>query len=141
MHRLSLLLMLFLAGCGGGPPLYPVSGTVTLHGKAQEGADVRFQPVGDTPGNGGMGITDEAGSFEIVAANKRKGLPAGTYKVVISRMRRPDGSKPDPKVPLIESDAKETIPEPYSSRRDTPLKATIGTEGTVVEFSLPIKKK
>ena len=131
-----------LLGCSGGPALYPVTGTVTLEGKTQEGAIVRFYPQGNTPGNGGIGITDDAGKFEILAEpSKNKGLPAGSYQIVISRMRRADGSKPDPNTPPIESDASEKIPAPYSSKRDSTLTATIGTEATVVDFPLPIKKK
>jgi hypothetical protein len=138
----SLLGLCVLFGCGGGPTTYPVSGTVTLHGKAQDGATVRFQPLGDTPGHGGHGITDDDGKFEVIAAQtNHKGLPAGNYKVVISRMRRPDGSPPYPNVPPIESDAGEKIPDEYSSMRNSTLKATIGTEATVVDFHLPIKKK
>lgn len=138
----ALFPLCLLVGCDSGPPLYPVTGTVTLEGKAQEGAVVRFVPQGNTPGHGGHAVTDNAGKFEMLAApNDRRGLPAGSYKVVISRMRRPDGSKPDPNVPPIESDASEKIPAPYSSLRDTPLTATVGAEPTVVDFSLPIKKK
>ncbi|MBI1831695.1 MAG: hypothetical protein HYR84_09620 [Planctomycetes bacterium] len=114
-----------------------------MKGKTIEGAVVRFMPQGNTQGHGGHGITDAAGKYEVVAANtnQRKGLPAGTYKVVINCLRRPDGSAPDPNVPPIESDAKETIPEPYSSLRNTPLTATIGAEAATVDFPLPLKKK
>ena len=143
LRCLSLLGLCVLFGCGGGGPLLsPVTGTVTFKDKAQDGANVRFMPLGDTPGHGGHGVTDEAGKYEITAGqSSRKGLPAGKYKVVISRMRGPGDSKPNPDVPPMESSDKETIPEPYSSARDTPLTATVGEEAKVVDFHLPIKKK
>ncbi|MBM3992859.1 MAG: carboxypeptidase regulatory-like domain-containing protein [Planctomycetes bacterium] len=136
-------MLLVLLGCDSGPPLHTVSGTVILKGKAIEGAVVRFMPEGATEGFGGQGVTDATGKYEVIAGNmnQRKGLPAGKYKVVITCLRRPDGSAPDPNVPPIESDAKEHIPEPYSNRRDTPLTATIGSEPATVDFTLPLKMK
>jgi hypothetical protein len=132
-----------LLGCGNSePPVVPVNGIVTLKDKPLEGAVVRFFPHGNTPGHGGEGVTGAHGKFEITAARtKSKGLPIGTYKIVITCLRRPDGSIPASGVPDIESDAREVVPEPYSSRRDTPLIATVDADGKTHDFHLPLKKK
>jgi hypothetical protein len=131
-----------LLGCRDpGPPLYAAAGIVTLKGMPLDGAVVRFIPQGKTIGQGGDAVTEADGKYEITArGGNHKGLPDGAYKVVISRRRRPDGSKEAPDVPDIESDARETVPEPYCNPRDTPLTATVTTDGKAIDFSLPIKK-
>jgi hypothetical protein len=54
---------LTLAGCGPrGPRLADVSGTVTLDGKAVEGAIVGFQPAVGTPATA---TTDASGAFKL----------------------------------------------------------------------------
>jgi len=128
-----------LAGCGSPlPSLTPVTGAVTYDGKPLEDAFVVFLPQGDTKGHGGMGKTNAAGRYEVMAAkgNGRKGLPSGEYKVVISRRRLPDGSLPPPKVPPIESGARETVPERYTKVEETPLSATIGSHAQSVDLTL-----
>ena len=137
---LSLLL-----GCGGpsGPTLHPVAGHVTMDGTPLSGARVLFIPQGDTQGHGGDGVTGANGEYEITAARlNSKGLPAGTYKIVVTRQRMPDGSIPPPDVPPIESDAKETVPEPYSDFRNTPFTATVKPgESTPFDFRVDTDKK
>src|SRR5262245_26984824 len=119
MSRLTLLTMALLAaahcGCGGakGPALVPTTGTVTYKGKALPAASVRFLPVEGTEGLGGSGKTDGAGAYKIVYARGGDGIPAGKYRVVISKRVMPDGSEPRDDVPPIESPAKETLPAQY----------------------------
>src|SRR5687767_4357332 len=72
--RIPLLLTagLLLAVVGGcetydGPPLYPVSGTVTLDGKPLANAGVMYLPRGSTRGNACLGITDASGKYVLKA--------------------------------------------------------------------------
>lgn len=138
---LGFFVLFSIVGCGSsGPPLTPVAGTIRQDGKAVAGARVRFFPTGDTKGNGGDGVTDANGAFEITAFKATtKGLPQGEYKVTISRLLRPDGSPPPPNVPLLESGASETIPEPFSNARDTPLKANVDGSAKPFDFTLPAR--
>jgi hypothetical protein len=141
-RSLICLVLCVLLGCGNSEPAtVPVNGIVTLKDKPLEGAVVRFFPQGNTPGHGGEAITDAGGKFAITAAQtKSKGLPIGTYRIVITCLRRADGTVPASGVPEIDSDARELVPEPYSSRRDTPLSATVDAGGKTHDFHLPLKK-
>jgi len=65
------LLGLLTIGCSKGPSLAPVSGTVTLNGKAVDGVRVTFEPiigesdVTDEEFYTSFGITDEDGHYEM----------------------------------------------------------------------------
>ena len=63
-------LILGAAGCNryaqkSEVPLVPVTGVVTLGETPLEEATVEYIPVGGTRGQGGLGITDPKGFFEI----------------------------------------------------------------------------
>lgn len=138
-YTVPVFLVVIALGCAQpGPPLTEVKGRATLDGKPLDGAVIRFNPLAETPGHGGIAVADGDGKFSAIAggADKRPGLPAGKYKVLITRHRRPDGSAPRKDVPDIVSDAVETVPDPYSSSRDTPLTATIGTSSETIDFHL-----
>lgn len=135
MHRLVVasILAIFVAGCGAN---LPVGGVVTLDDKPLAHAVVTFKPTGETPGLGGSGRTDAEGKFTIVPARDGPGLPAGPYKVMISRPLRKDGSPPDPNTPPIESDARETLPPRYTDLDATKLTAAVSGEKRSFTFSL-----
>lgn len=85
--RLPLLLALagVTAGCFGPPTvtysMIPVEGMVTLEGEPLANADVMF----DSPdGPRGFGTTDENGRFVVITRQYGKGLPAGTYRVLVT---------------------------------------------------------
>lgn len=83
MRSLFCLCVLLFAGCGDGIQLYPITGNVTVDGKAQEGLMVAFAP--QDGGMSGAGRTDASGNYTITST-KGKGLPAGTYKVAIKEV-------------------------------------------------------
>lgn len=132
--------LIVIGGCNqvSVPKHYPVAGVVKQGNKAIQGARVLFIPQGETQGNGGDGTTDASGSYQITAfhSGDQKGLPAGTYKVVITRMLQPDGTPLPPDVPPIESNASETIPEPYCNPRDTPLSTSVDATEKRYDFDL-----
>lgn len=142
-----LVVPLALAGCetaDDGPPLVAVEGTVTLDGKPLDSATVSFIPTGSTLGQGGMAVTDTNGQFEIASPDlKRKGLPAGSYKVVISRPLNPDGTPftATAEVGLMDSGARESLPPAYSDFEQTRLTADVAAEGAKLEFKLDSKLK
>jgi len=89
-----------LVGCGGGgdakvkvPDVVPAAGTVTYNEKPLEGASVLFMSA-ETKKNSWAcaGQTDAAGKFEITStfspSTQVKGLPAGEYTVVVTKMEK-----------------------------------------------------
>jgi hypothetical protein len=136
LRRWSLLAVACLAllGCGGddGPKLVPVSGTVLLNGQPLSSAHVTFLPTGETRGTGADGKTDANGVFTLKARHRGPGAVAGTYKVVISKMVKADGSDitPEDATPPVLSGAREIIPASYSSHAASTLTATVPEEGS-----------
>jgi hypothetical protein len=140
----AALLLAGVMGCSNGSAdVISVTGTVMLDGGPLPDATVRFYPEGATPGLGGSGRTGSDGKYTLSAARGGGGSPAGSYKVVISRSLRPDGSLPDPKAPPIESDARETLSPIYSNRDASKLTATVSRDAQVHDFLLqtPNKRK
>jgi hypothetical protein len=127
--RVGLLAGLLAAtGCGSGgtdPDLVPVAGNVTVDSNQAGNVELTFVPQGETKGNGGTGVTDSTGRYEVKSPQGKKGLAPGKYKVVASRRLNPDGSPPDPDTPPIESNARETLPPKYSDANKTELSLTI----------------
>ena len=74
-------LLLLVSGCGEGNTLgrHPISGTVTLDGAPLPQGNIAFQPTSGGATSSGATIT--AGKYSMDAA---KGLPSGTYRVVIN---------------------------------------------------------
>ncbi|MBC7852595.1 MAG: carboxypeptidase regulatory-like domain-containing protein [Pirellulaceae bacterium] len=86
-----------IAGCGpavkeGDFKVTPLTGKVTLNGSALADADVMFLLQGTAPADyfGSAGKTDAQGNFEAMTGT-RKGVPAGKYKVVVSKLVGQDG--------------------------------------------------
>jgi len=140
LRFLALAALTCLAGCSSATDI-TVTGTVTLDGRPLPDALVFFYPEGDTPGLGGSGRTGSDGKYTLQPAQGKKGISPGSYKVVISRPLRRDGSPADPNVPPIESDARETLPPKYSDRSASKLTAQISKDKTVHDIDLDSGKK
>lgn len=137
-----VLILSGLFGCGGGGSVAPlpkteeVSGTVTLKGQPLEGATVTFIPTGTTKGIECVGRTDESGVYFPKQIRGGEGVPAGTYKVVISRFLRngePVSAEDDPGNGGI---ASESLPAKYSNATATKLKAKVSEGGDSIDFDL-----
>ena len=90
---LFTVMLTSLSGCGGsdsGPDIdmIPVSGSVAMDGQPLVGAMVEFHPTGGTKGNGGFGLTDEAGKFTLTDFHSNPGCPPGEYGRDPSRSSR-----------------------------------------------------
>jgi hypothetical protein len=137
-----IVLGLGFVGCGPeqktAVPLFPVHGTVTLDGKPLAGADLRFIPEGETPGQGGAARTAPDGTYTLSTPLGEPGAPAGDYRVVIEKHEAPPGAgPPDPNVPPIESAFRELLPPSYSDPAQSTLKATVTPSGsTTADFAL-----
>lgn len=127
-------LWLVCSGCGGSDrsdvPLYPAQGKVTLGGKPLQDADLQFVPTGQTPGQGGYGKTNADGAYEIKTRYGETGLPAGDYKVVVSRAKGKGSVNPvDPDKPLPGTIDDEELSPTYTDPMATVLKATVASGG------------
>jgi len=146
---LPLALVLLLTGCDSepaGPPLAPVEGTVTLDGKPLGAADLMFVPQGETQGQGGVAQTDKEGKFALLSQDrKHKGAPVGSYRVIINKLIKPDGTDfvPDPTAgPMDTGGFRELLPAAYSDMGKTQLEATVPEGGAKnLEFKLSSKLK
>lgn len=128
VRNLSFLFFMtcVFSGCGEGvvepnwPDAVPCSGTVTMDGKPLGNVQVMFIPDVSTSGQGGSGMTDDAGKFIASSRNTKgevaTGIIPGKYRVAFSRMVKGDGTVwvPDPAVP--------TGPATFGAREEIPLK-------------------
>jgi hypothetical protein len=81
----ALLVLVAVAGCGGGgPTLVPVSGTLSYKGKPLGNALVHFVPEGGA-GRMSSGETDGSGRFKLLFDKNHEGAIVGKHKVSIQR--------------------------------------------------------
>lgn len=83
-------LLLGLAGCGGGPGVVSVTGTLTYKGKAVPNAVIDFFPEKGRPC---WGQTDDQGKFILEYDDKNKGAVPGKYKVAVRYRPTTDAEK------------------------------------------------
>lgn len=137
-----------LAGCGSSElpapkpsALVPVTGKVQIDGQPLEGAVVIFSP-NSTGGFSALGYTDSTGKYDAETrsgSDIQPGAAPGSYRVMVSRFLKPDGTPLDPSEPPAMSAARESIPMQYSSPTDSKLRATIGSSGGTFDFNLKTK--
>jgi hypothetical protein len=133
-------LLLAAAGCGSSDRVQ-VTGTVKLDGEPLPDATVTFYPEGETGGLGGSGRTGPDGTYTLTDARGGNGILSGNYRVIVSWLRNPDGSAPDPAVPPIESQARENLPAVYSDRNATTLRARVSQDDRGHDFALQRPRK
>jgi len=150
MNRLmmfgGLVATCVIVGCGSdAPSTVPVTGTVTLDGKAVEGATVNF--LSDESNIAASGKTDAQGKFSIrtfIGSNVVDGAVVGTHKVSVAKTESAaqDAAPSDPEAmkkmmaemttnPAITSAVKEKalIPEKYNNPTMSNLTATVTDAG------------
>ena len=118
-------LALMAAGCGSGSgPTFkvtPVKGKVTMGGQPLADAQVSLmrqgQPPEGYPGSGGK--TDAQGNFEVMTG-AQKGVPAGKYTVVVSK--------------IVGADNKPLVDDPNNTTTD---KGMLMAEGKVKDLVPP----
>jgi hypothetical protein len=138
-NALKGILLLCLAGCGGGEDTgdglarEAVSGTVTLDGQPLSGAVIQFLPS-DPSAAGGASGDIEGGKFAIESG---QGPIAGTYRVVISTRMGPDvdASQPPGEIPKPK---KDPIPAKYNTKSTLTADVKAGVPNT---FDFPLTTK
>jgi len=152
-----VLLLLAATGCGGKYTPVPVSGEVTLDGKAVEGATVYFYVVGDEKeGRPAFGTTDKEGKFRLSTMGNEDGALKREYKVVITRYV-PNGLKipnfPDTVEGKAQKDDfiyrnfeakgippfKNVLPPKYGDSNTTPLTCKVTGKMEDLKFELSSK--
>jgi hypothetical protein len=75
-----------LTGCSNSsrPRTYPVTGTVTSHGKPVAGAAITFVPAGDE-GEAASAITDSEGKYALTTWQAGDGARPGEYRVKVNK--------------------------------------------------------
>lgn len=142
---LSAALISFIGCSGRGdkwtqsrPPVYKATGKVMYQGKPLEKALVLYHPSnGD---HSPYGETDAEGNFVLTTFDQADGGPAGSYKVVVTKMEYE--LKPTPYDTPEESSVaripKHLLPAKYSKKETTDLTAEIKADGenvTVLEIA------
>ncbi|MFM7520738.1 MAG: hypothetical protein ACKO9B_09760 [Planctomycetota bacterium] len=115
---------LALAGCGGpaSEKLYPVTGRVTVDGKAPDGVVLLFHREG-AASDVGTGTTDSSGSYKVVFKTN-PGLPAGKFKVTASW---PDPAKRNAPVSMgATPDIPDLLRSRYAMRDRSEMSVEVG---------------
>lgn len=148
-----LLTALTLNGCGDGAdvgrqPVFPVTGTVTMHGAPLADATVAFAPQAGQPT--AVGRTDAQGKFKLTSYEYGDGAAAGSFRVVISKTAASpaaasldSGDHEAAEEAVSAHDAaseagNEMIPVQYTSSADTPFAVEVKADGPN-DFPLPIE--
>jgi hypothetical protein len=133
---LILALTVYATGCSGGPKLVPVSGKLTMNGKALKNVKVNFHPDPDkgATGPGSFGTTDEQGNFTLTcnAKGNQPGAIVGHHRVVLTDLDtfgnvfvgRGDYRTDDPKGPK-ETPKVSRFPNTYENLANTPFKVEV----------------
>ncbi len=140
---LCILLLVLSVGCQNDPPLFPVSGRVTLGGKSYERLIVYFRPIGREVNkfNLGVGETDANGILRL-RSTAGAGLAAGKYRVSFSCMAVKGGQVVDALSEKVDDnrtlEIKELVPSPYCEDDNSPqmFEVTAGGENRY-DFDIP----
>jgi len=139
MQRILLLLYvfsLFLTGCGGQqkppgmPKLYPVTISVVQDGKPLPEAVVTLIPeeTGNQWSSGG--ITDAKGKLTLMTYGQFPGVPAGKYKVCISKQELVgEMDYSDPASPKGNRQVFEVVDPVFKSGSTTTLEMEVSPQG------------
>jgi hypothetical protein len=125
-----LLTAMLTAGCGGGPPLGQVKGTVMYRGKPVPNGTIVF--VGDVPGPVASSNIEPDGSYRLTTAGSGLGAPLGSHKVMIVAMEEMKGVLPEARNPT----PPPIVPIKYSNLATTDLRAEVKEGANTIDFDL-----
>ncbi len=134
-----IVLSLLMVGCGSGTVI-PVNGIVTWDKDPLAGAAVTFYPDGKGSVTGGTARTGTDGKFVILGAKGENGLPPGTYKVTVSKLKGEATDAPVLAAPS-ETELRKDLPAIYSDPARTQLSFSVTGDGKPIEIKLSSGKK
>ncbi|MFG0332499.1 MAG: carboxypeptidase-like regulatory domain-containing protein [Maioricimonas sp. JB049] len=140
----AICVLCLAAGCRGGAGdepdlvLQPVTGTVKVDGQAAEGVSVTFVPAdGAGPEQvAASGTTDSTGQFTLSVSPDEEGVPAGKYRVLVTKIVKPDGTPLGPDEMAADAGAENVLPPVYQDPAQTPLGADVPEGGKSFEFEV-----
>ncbi|MDA1014794.1 MAG: carboxypeptidase-like regulatory domain-containing protein [Planctomycetota bacterium] len=132
LHRLgaAALLAVLYSGCGGSENVdtVPVTGVVTVDGKAIEGATVTFT-LAEGSGKAASGTTDDEGKFSLQTYVADDGAAIGKHNVTISKVgggNSVPSSDPDE---MEKAPMESPIAEKYGNVETSELTETVTKDG------------
>ncbi|HEY0984295.1 hypothetical protein [Schlesneria sp.] len=144
----SLLCLAGLIGCSSsgpaGPPLFPVTGNLTVGGKPLADVSVQLVPVDPQPATNNSpgtltssGITDASGNFKMTASNGHAGAAKGKYKVVLGYAPKMSQEE-QAKAAMRKGPPKVDLPfsKDYVSTRTTPKEVEVTDKTPAIELKL-----
>ena len=141
----GLLLVATGAGCSSGEEkpdyeVFPVSGLVTVNGEPAKGVSVTFLPEQGVPGPGGFAGSGDDGRFTVMMSDGQEGLPAGSYRVLLTQLLMPDGSPIPEGAMAADVGAQNHLPPQLNDPTKSPYQVTV-EEGGTDSVELDIKAK
>ena len=128
----ALVLLIAVAGCGGGPRLVKVSGRVTYHGQPVPSTRVTFVP--DDGGRPSRGLTDDTGQFTLKFTRTEMGALRGAHAVFLRyEVGNDEELKKTP--PKASEDLKDVISR-YGDPQTSNLHYQITKNGQFIEIKL-----
>jgi hypothetical protein len=123
----------YFCGCApslpkGMPPLYPCTITLTQEGVPLEGASVALIPEDTTLTFVFAGATTSAGNVEMYSHGKHRGVPAGKYKLIVTKNDKEIQNEKIWEVSLV--DIQYTTPD------KSPLQVEIAKKKNKFDFEL-----
>jgi len=134
----GFLVLASVAGCSrGSANLATVSGVVTHNGAPVDGAKLTFHSTAQVegkPGTVASAITDSSGKYVIASVGKEPGIPAGMYKVTVTKLKSSDSNLPKEATDPGQLEAAggsggvlNALPAEYASLQTSKLSVTLET--------------
>ncbi|MEW4562107.1 carboxypeptidase regulatory-like domain-containing protein [Bremerella sp. JC770] len=147
------LILISGIGCRNEPPkpdnmpeLHPVSLTIVQEGEPLELASIRLIPQSQPSPWYSGGSTDHNGLVQVHTHGKYFGVPAGTYKVTVTKIEMPaaaSGSLENMERRTRQEDTYDLVDPQYSNPTKTPLLLDVVPGSNSQEFDLgaPVRVK
>ncbi|NLF09631.1 MAG: hypothetical protein GX594_16870 [Pirellulaceae bacterium] len=138
--------LLICGGCGQNrPDTALVSGKLTFQGKPVATGRIVFHPVdGRRPA---MAAINEDGTYQLTTFDTKDGAMLGEHVVTIKSTRTIGGTPldefaeaPPGAAPAEPPKLEWLVPEKYSRKDTTPLKATVKDGKNAIDFNLPLSE-
>jgi hypothetical protein len=154
----TTILLVCFNGCGEPQPvdlpkLYPAEITVIQDGKPLTDATVQMVPKTDSKWSA-VGVTDSNGNVEFFTQGKYKGVPEGTYSVLVSKVfTEPSQYANKPQPANVDYDKWQEmlgaeqlksfnlVDEKFSDLSTSPLEWTTGQKNSIVDVGKSIREE
>tara|TARA_R110002095_G_scaffold25573_1_gene26179 strand:+ start:10400 stop:10858 length:459 start_codon:yes stop_codon:yes gene_type:complete len=142
---ITFSLIFLVMGCSssehlkGRVSVLPVTGTISLKGNPVEGAIVNFVSEDGNPV--ATGKTDSTGKYSLTTYEPDDGAGLGNYVVLVTKIKAPkktpEGAE-DTGYPGAKNLSQHLLPEQYSNRLKSPLRATVTAESSSRNFDFEL---